>query len=180
MHLFKKMFNFFIGKYFLALFISSLFFNKKKKIVVIDIDNTIADTWKSLKNKSYSSNNKRLRVLSPLVGTINYLQTTFPKREFKWVFITHRPFISYFVTFCWFKNANLPVSVSNLFLVSSPYEKLKYIKKIKGLSINYFDDLSYNHENDIVKYYNEVIDLVMDLPVNYYNYEFILKLNEKV
>ena len=56
-----------------------------------------------------------------------------------------------------------------LFLVPTAEDKLPYLKKAlhQTNKITYYDDLSYNHENGQVKFYNSLIDYIKKTPINY-------------
>ena len=49
--------------------------------------------------------------------------------------------------------------MNQLLFFSYPNQKVDFIKSIKGLnnSIKFYDDMSYNHENDKILFYDEVI-----------------------
>jgi hypothetical protein len=41
--------------------------------------------------------------------------------------------------------------------------------------IHYFDDLSYNHENKVILFYDDVINDLNRLNIKYYGYDWIEK-----
>ena len=60
-------------------------------------------------------------------------------------------------------------------IMESP--KFNFLNKRHMLS-SYYDDLSYNHENNSVIYYKEVIKEVQKMGIDYYNYNEILNINQ--
>lgn len=151
------------------------YFTKKEKLAVYDLDNTLFHTWshwnkkppnwiysnayifdgmKKKVNQSYKKNETVLfltaRNLRYILPTIQRLKKEFPKQKWNLVFV-HK------------------VSL-----------KIKYLKMFhkKLKEITYYDDLSYNHENGEIKYYDSVIEEVKKIPIKYIDYQEILKINK--
>ncbi len=145
----------------------------KANYYIIDIDNTIADTWPTL--KSIDNEYLRYKNLFGFQKMISYLKTKKLEKNVHFVFLSARNPRHYFVTKKWLKNQGF-TSV-NLILVPSPHDKLEIIKLIpKRKSIFIYDDLSYNHENGEIKFYSEIINELKDMKnVCYYDYEFLKK-----
>ena len=81
------------------------------------------------------------------------------------------------VTYRWLKKNGLSFNVFNVILVPKAKDKLWFLSLFsKNSNVVYFDDLSYNHENGQVLYYQEVIKNVNKLKLNYYNYKDILEI----
>lgn len=81
-------------------------------------------------------------------------------------------------TYNWF-NKNLQRNDIPIFLVPSASSKLNFLKVAirKRAKVVYFDDLSYNHENGDVKFYDNVIEEVRKLDLVYFDFDFIKKTN---
>ncbi|WP_136668958.1 hypothetical protein [Flavobacterium sp. H122] len=145
------------------------------EFLVLDIDNTIADTWKNLndfKNGrfAYFSN------LEPLEGTIKYIKENYD--DLPILFLSNRNIVDYNVTEKWLKKISFNAP-QILILTNNPQDKLVYLKFLsERFGVVYFDDLSYNHEKDKVLFYDDVIKEVEKMNVKYYDYFSILKLNK--
>ena len=147
------------------------------QIFICDIDNTIFNTWiEWKKSKDYSfvfSNTK------PLTNSINFVKKNIKDNNKNLIFLTVRPLNQYLKTLTSIKkifgNNNKVIILKNV------DEKLWYynylLKNEKSFLV--FDDLSYNHENGEVKYYDKLINFLKNNNVKHYDYSFILKLNEE-
>ncbi len=145
-----------------------------KPLLIIDLDNTIADTWPSL-NQKWISEDFRILNLEPIKPVIDFLKKNFPSISYEWIFLTSRTYNLRISTIKWLKNQNLPANNSNVVLVQNPLEKIVLIKKYVKKRTIYFDDLTYNHENGEIKYYSTVIEECMLLNnVQYYGYKQII------
>lgn len=170
----KLIFSFFISNYFKLIF--SFFIKKSNSCyVVIDIDNTIADTWKVL-NKL--TDLKYYEFIPTLDGTIREIEEKYvgvPR-----IFLSNRNILTYSATCNWLlKNQLIDYKKDLLILTSYPEQKLYYLKQLanKNAQIYYYDDLSYNHENGEVEYYSDVISEVKKINVRYFDYSHIINLN---
>lgn len=145
-----------------------------KQFLVLDIDNTIADTWKNLHDFK-KGRFAYFRNLEPLEGTIKYIKENYG--DLPVVFLSNRNIVDYDVTKKWLKKRSFNAP-QILILTNNPKDKLVYLKYLcERFGVVYFDDLSYNHEKDKVLFYDEVIQEVKKLNVKYYDYNSILKLN---
>jgi hypothetical protein len=147
-----------------------------KIILLIDIDNTLADTWPTL-NKTWKSESERLSKLNPFQSVISHLFKNYSPKVHQWVFLSSRNYFSHLVTINWLKKNNLPAGWKNVILVQSPMEKIDLINKYVKNKIVYFDDLSYNHENGDMKFYEKEIELInINDYVEYHGYAEISKI----
>lgn len=139
-------------------------FRSKKKIIISDIDNTISNTWPHIK-----------------AGNLDYLKLEFIEKNVDLVkklnednsiliFLSAREHVYYFKTKKWLKRR---FSKFILFTVSNPKKKIKYIKhKNFNRDGNFFiDDLSHNHENGEVKFYDDLIAYALSAHFKYYGYD---------
>ena len=148
----------------------------KNSIYFIDIDNTLADTWRSF--LYYPSNSKeRIKTLSIFVGMLNYVRKIM--RSNRVVFLTSRGSRYYCITYNWLKNSGLPINILNVILVDSPHAKLKYltdtVNKVDRIVL--IDDMSYNQENCQIKFHNELVKKILSLPIEYIGYDDIQEIN---
>ncbi len=143
----------------------------KKQVCVLDIDNTIADTWRA-RNKGANEPIKRLD------GSYDYLATRFFNENYTVIYLSHRPYTDFFKTYRWLKENGFPVSFSKLFLVQKPVDKLPFLEQlIAKHDVTYFDDLSYGRDNGEIQFYSTLIDNVRRLPLHYHDFFFIEQLN---
>jgi len=178
-----------IISYFENLFLEFLFrqnfiyqFNNSiinKKIVFIDIDNTIADTWPTLKNNSSENEVKRHLKLSVFPGMKNFINEKFRNSDFQIYFISARKSNLFKITLTWLKRNDCFRDNDRLILVSRPEKKLFYLKYVlkKKFDVIYIDDLSYNHENNEIKFYDDIIAIVKKLNIQYIGFYEIYKIN---
>ena len=169
----KKFLFYICFKYFRFKFLS-LIGNSNKKIYIFDLDNTIANTWVSY-HQSYGSNKSRLKNLSVFIGMKNLI-SSIDKTKYIVIVLTAREYWYYRITKKWLKQNEL--DVDGLILVSKPSEKVLLLSHVAA-ECEYYDDMSYNHENYDIKYYRDEISDIKKLPnVLYHNYDEIKKINK--
>ena len=149
---------------------------KDSRVYLIDIDNTLANTWPSLKDYVYKSENYRYRSLPIFIGMRNFIKDKL-KGNAKVIFISARSYFSYYATADWLTNNGLPGH--QLILVPNPEIKLDYIIELLYRSINvvYVDDLSHSHEFGMVEMYEEMIMGLKELPIKYLGVNEIALIN---
>ena len=146
---------------------------KNNKVSVFDLDNTIYNTWPNLVNKSriYSYNS---------IDIFKSMQTVVNKRYSKSniIFLSARKIKFYMETYFILKR-DFPNIKFTLILVENTRDKLVYLDFLnqKKLILSYYDDLSYNHENGKILYYENVIKSVNKMNIKYFNHNEILKIN---
>lgn len=149
---------------------------KNKQVCVFDLDNTIYNTWPELMNKSRITSYKDIAIF-------NNMQTVVNKRylESNIIFLTARNIKFYMQTFYILKR-DFPNIKFTLIFVENTTDKLFYLDFLnkKSMILSYYDDLSYNHENNNILYYNKVIDSVKKMNINYFGLNKIIKINTNV
>lgn len=162
----------------LSSFKLALFFTAQKKIVFIDIDNTVSATSGYLISNGKIRNMNDYMKIDRLNGTFKFLEENF-KKTHRYIFLSHRRILSFNVTRKWLKKQSLWGNDSKLYLVSNPLHKIYFFKTSISNSkdITIIDDLSFNHENGEILYYNEVINFINKNNIKYYDYSFIKSLN---
>lgn len=140
--------------------------DQKDVVYLVDIDNTLADTWPSLKNYVYRNENHRYGSLSIFIGMRNFILDKM-RSEKKVVFISARWYLDYFSTLKWLSGNGL--EANNVILVNRAEDKLGYIKELlnRGIAVVYIDDLSYGHEYGEVRLYEKMILKLNELPIEY-------------
>ncbi len=144
-----------------------------KNLYIFDLDNTLINTYPLLNTMNLKAAFKNADLH---IGMVNLFKDLQRKNE-NVIILTSRN-IKYFLITKIYIEKKISTK-SPFFIVSNPSQKIKFIKY--GLNkfnkISYFDDLSYNHENGEVKFYNEIINEISKLPIVYLGYHEILKIN---
>ncbi len=143
------------------------------EVVIFDLDNTLCNTYPLLNSMSLRSVYRYVQVHPPMIKLLD----DFYKNEV-YLFILSSRKVKYWGTTKKYIRQNISKSVP-FYLVSEPHEKIKFIKYCSGRfdKVILFDDLSYNHENGEVKFYNEVIDAIRKMPVSYFDFDDICRIN---
>jgi hypothetical protein len=151
--------------------------SNSKKIWIVDLDNTIANTW-PLRKKRYSDRRIYKEVIA-FKGIVGFLNSKINLRDL-FIILTARPYRHKKITKKWIEKCFSGQIRPSVFLVESPSKKLNYIKLAirQSFEVTYIDDLSYNHENGDIRFYNEVLDQIYLLPIKYIGYEEILRFQE--
>jgi len=168
-----------IDNIFKILFVIKINFLSKSNIALFDIDNTIANTW-PVHNKYFQNIYKKYIELSANINMIDYINEK--SKNYNIIYLSCRSPKLYYTTYKWLKKQNLYVNIFNLILVSSPNKKLFYLKYLDKIKINtlYIDDLSYNHENSKIKFYNNLLGKIIKLNnIKHIGYYDIKKINKK-
>ena len=130
---------------------------KGSSVFIFDIDNTIANTC----------GQKHLTGVNDFPEMINLVKE---KREQGMVyFLSARNITTYYSTQQWLKKRGFREPDYHLIFVTEPSMKIKVLINAinKGLQIEYFDDLCYNHENGRIKKYDTVINEIQQLKLIY-------------
>lgn len=144
------------------------------QVLVLDIDNTISDTWKYLHE---IKNNRKVFLNLPLLeGTCNYVKENYSHLPI--IFLSNRNILDFNITKKWLDKHGFNAQKNLLILTNNPSDKLRYLKFLSNkFSVVYFDDLSYNHENGKVLFYEKIIDKVKKMNLKYYDSHIIANLN---
>ena len=139
-----------------------------RKIYVFDIDNTTAYTWPSLKLE-YSNEKFRLSGLAINIFMRNYILKKISDPRIKVLFISQRSILQYLTTYNWLRNNGIAINWFDLFLVKLPGDKISFFKILnKKSNLVVIDDLSYNHENNSVIEYFEIVGKLKKLKIKYH------------
>jgi phosphatidate phosphatase APP1 len=145
-------------------------------LLICDIDNTIADSWPSLVQKT---NNETFRLLHlpVLQGTVNWLL----QQKKPVVYISARHFVRKAVTAKWLQKNQLPYPKGHLLLVQKAADKMVFLQMALAAQkkLTYIDDLCYEQETGQPKYYTSLISQIRQMPLTYHDLEFIEALNKK-
>jgi hypothetical protein len=170
--IYSKIFFFylFLTKWYFKI---KIYFIKKPKFCIIDIDNTIADTWPTI--NSNKDEFLRYKNLTAFDKMIHFFKTEMLNKDVYFLFLSARNPIYFYTTKKWLLKHGF--NSINLILVPEAEDKLQIIKLIPlNKKVIIYDDLSYNHENGEVKFYYDIINKIKTMEnVNYFDYEYLKK-----
>ena len=174
--------NYTLFTYYKVYFSTILFgLNKSVKIVFIDIDNTIADTWVTLKSNKFTNEKDRHQKLKPFDGMRTFIKNQYRdnNNSYKIIYLTARYFTVIPITKQWLNKNHFFENPDSLIVVSKPKLKLYFLKLAvkKKYDVIYIDDLSYNHENGETKFYDAIISEINTMNIDYKGYNEIKKIN---
>jgi len=166
--------------------IKQFYFNQFKRVLnqqtsynslhIFDLDNTLAHTYPNLHQSNTAKMYEDLPTHKRLVDLAN--KTLADNKSF-FVVLSARDYKYKTATKAWL-NKHLDKKDVPLFLVPKAKDKLPYLDKAVSSfeTVTYYDDLSYNQENDNIQFYDSVIRAVNKMPLTYFGYEDISKLYE--
>jgi hypothetical protein len=149
-----------------------------KSVVFVDIDNTIANTW-PLFQQHQCINQQLVREVAAFSGMKHFLLQEYFSKDISVIYISARPLRLYVATKKWLIKNQFWQRGSKLVLVSQPQQKLKYLQEAVKLNlfVTFIDDLSYNHENGTIRYYDDIIHLLKQMNVTYLDNHWIQSIN---
>ena len=154
----KRIFAGVIDKRFTALADKNMnLLPKGSTVYIFDIDNTLANTC----------GEKHLTAVNDFPKMIKLVKE---KRKNGMVyFLSARNITTYSTTKQWLHNRGFSKPDYELIFVTDPSKKIKILSDAiaKGLLVEYYDDLCYNHENGTIKKYDAVIKAVSELKLKY-------------
>lgn len=154
----KKIFGGFFNNHFKKLAEKKLKNISKDTIIYFfDIDNTLADT----KGVKHLTNVTAFPKMISLVKEKAAAGKVF--------FLTARNITTYSSTVQWLNRQELGAPAFDLIFLTAPHEKLPVLQAAinMGFTVEYYDDLCYNHENNDIKKYDDVINAVARLNLKY-------------
>ena len=152
--------------------------DKNKVFYIYDIDNTIAKTA-NFKNFDGKLNKENVSDLDYYKKITSKVILNYNNNDIVY-FFSVRPINLWIKTYHWIKNIGIELNYTELFFFHSPLHKVKFVEYLckKGYTINFYDDMSYNHENDEVLYYQKEIEILRKLPITYFDNKFLIKFNK--
>jgi hypothetical protein len=140
----------------------------KRKIIICDIDNTIAQSVDSYGcNLSFSERKSILELVRFVKSKI--------EEGYYLYFFTVRPLSEYNTTLFWLRNNGfVDIKFFQLFMARNPMQKVNLLSKLILYDVIFIDDMSFGQEFGQVIFYTKEIDLLSRLKhVKYYGYSFI-------
>jgi hypothetical protein len=148
----------------------------RDEVVIFDLDNTLVDTYPLLNCMPLKDVFKKVKIHSEMMKLLYHFSE---KKVFVFI-LSARKIEFYGITKNYIKE-NIKIKVS-FFLVSEPSKKIRFLKYTAAFftKVTLFDDLSYNHENGEVKYYDDIYHEISKLSIVHLGYEEILKINSLI
>jgi len=130
------------------------------RVVVLDIDNTLADAWPSFL-RPFDSHRGRLAGLEVLPNIKAVAHDAPLAAGATIVYLSHRNLWEWWVTYRWLRRHGFSVRADRLVLVPSAPAKVPLLRRLaEGRDVTVWDDLSYGHESGEISFYSDVIDLL--------------------
>ena len=142
-----------------------------KNIFLVDIDNTLADSWHSLKLRIWKNENDRLQYLAVFIGMKTYIQQLMANENNHVIFFTARSLFSRKVTMQWLNNVGFTINHNQLVITRNAAWKVDFINSLElnKCNITYIDDLSHKHEKGKVEFFENEIKSIDDLQKKFSN-----------
>lgn len=148
-------------------------------IVVLDIDNTIADAWPSFL-APFESHRSRLAGLEVLPNVKEVAHDAPLAEGATLVYLSHRNLWEWPVTFRWLRANGFRVRPDRLVLVPSAAAKVPHLRRLaRDRVVTVWDDLSYGHETGSVTFYAEVIESLAGVSLTHRGWDDIVTLSGK-
>lgn len=177
----KSAFNFCCRVFFLLLFVVKSKINSGSSLYVFDIDNTIGNTYPTLQKK-YGSEKERLLSIPVFPKIKSVVQQLLKSESRKVIFLTARSYKTWSVTHEWLSKNDINASLSDVIIVSAPQQKIEFLQTIlpRNKRVVFVDDMSWNHENGEVKFYENEIRILSGLPLRHIGYSTIQRHQTKI
>lgn len=149
------------------------------EIVVLDIDNTLADAWPSFL-QPYDSQRARLAGLDVLPNVKAVLHDEPRAKGATVVYLSHRNLWEWPVTYRWLRTNGFVARPDRVILVPSAAAKVPLLRRIaRARQVTVWDDLSHGHETGEIEFYAEVIELLAGVSLTYRGWDDIVTLSGK-
>ncbi|MBS1671490.1 MAG: hypothetical protein JST94_08570 [Bacteroidetes bacterium] len=153
---------------------------------MVDIDNTIADSWHSLMPPYiWPNEQERIKSLATFIGMNFFLTTILKNNNNQVIFFSARSIFSYKTTCNWLKSNGLITNNNQVVITRTASTKYFFIKNIffKVKKIIYIDDLSHKHETGQIVLFENVLRNIKKLArkntsIIYLGIPFIEKINK--
>jgi hypothetical protein len=144
-----------------------------RRLVVLDIDNTLADSWPTY-TRTWPDERTRLDAIEPLPGVKAIAHDAALERGDAILFLSHRSWRRWRQTYRWLRRHGFAATPVNVVLVGDPRDKLEHLRRCSGAcDVAYWDDLSHSHEHGEALFHDELIDAVRSLPLEYRGWDDI-------
>lgn len=136
-------------------------------VVVLDIDNTLADSWPSFL-RPFDNHRARLANLEVLPNIKQAVHDPAVGDGATIVYLSHRNLWEWPVTYRWLRTHGFVVRADRLLLVPSAAAKVPLVRRMaEGRTVTMWDDLSFGHETGEVRFYDDVIESLAGVSLTY-------------
>lgn len=137
------------------------------EVIVLDIDNTLADAWPSFL-RPFDSHRARLANLEVLPNIKEAVHDPAVGDGATIVYLSHRNLWEWPVTYRWLRTHGFVVRADRLLLVPSAAAKVPLVRRMaEGRTVTMWDDLSFGHETGEVGFYDDVIESLAGVSLTY-------------
>jgi heat shock protein HspQ len=175
----KNIVSYFINFIFLYRF--RIFCNNAilSDILIVDIDNTIANTHENIKTLPPNKKKVDIKKLAPFNNVRKWIIEENSNCEI--FYLSARNYWQYKDSKEWLRFNKFPYQNFGLAIVANPNQKIKYldIAISKFRSVKYIDDLSFLDVQEKLCFYEKTIKQVKQMKLNYFDYNFIDKINSE-
>ena len=174
MHIFKDIMNYLY--YILSSYLQIILiivFSKKKSILMVDIDRTIAVT--PVKDEFFLEDMGLYKYYPDMVSLI---KLWIEDENYFLVFSSIRPLKSFKLTKQWLKRIGFRINWNQLLLARTPMQKIKVINFFhkRGFKVKIVDDFTYNHKkNGDLVYYNKALNRINELGIVHFSLQEMKK-----
>jgi hypothetical protein len=151
----------------------------RRRLILFDIDNTLADSWPSLLINSWSDQNQRLRYLAVFLRMRRLVLALQQSPFNRVVFITARSNFSWRSTSNWLSSIGIRVKPWAVIITRTADDKLDLVRAARAPVVYLVDDLSAGHETGQTLIRHDLIEEIRRLPVRYYSKDQIDLFNAK-
>ena len=146
----------------------------ERPLLIVDIDNTIADTHAY--ERSSPDRIIRIAELAPLEPMRMWLLEHAETHRI--LYLSARNYWDAARTKAWLLRHRFPFQSGSLVLVTRPQDKLPFLRRAAGhpAGVTYIDDLSYQSTSGDIRFHDAVIDAVRGLGIRYLDLQFISNL----
>jgi len=143
------------------------------RLVVLDVDNTLADTWPTL-TRTWPAERARLDAIHALPNIKAVAHDAAVERGATVLFVSRRSWRRWGQTVRWLRRNGFAATRANVVLVAHPADKLALLRRCaRAAAVTYWDDLSHGHELGEVVFYDDVIAAVRSMPLGYRGWDDI-------
>ncbi len=145
---------------------------KVEKLLLVDIDNTIAKTHEYLIEK----HKIEVSELEPIVPVQKWIMKQAKDKTV--IYLSARNYLLYGKTRKWLKDKGFIFEQNMVVLVLTPLQKIQYLETClkDNVQVTYIDDMSFVNKNHEHHLYEDLIRKIEKMPIEYLGYKEIKKL----
>jgi len=142
--------------------------------VVLDIDNTLADSWPTFL-RSWASEAERLAAIEPLPHIKAVAHDGPVDAGAAVLFLSHRDLRRRGTTIAWLQRHGFAAGTDNVVLVARPDDKLAHLRRLAdGRRLEVWDDLTARHETGQMVRYDQLTARIGALALTHHGWDDIV------